>query len=412
MRILLATDVFPPRCGGSGWSTYHLARALRERGHAVSIVRAALNLAHTAAYEFDGFRVTQIATLAPPVPVLRNVAKNEVFWHLGGQSLARHAFRLGADIIHGQHVMTIPAAAQAGRRLGAPVVATVRDYWPTCPISTRLRPDGICTHCSSERLIQCVAGHRPVATRVASLLAGYVVANRRRRQAALRAVDRVIAVSSYVAADLRHHAGIDAVVVPNMVDVPPSPLPPPPELASLDSPAIVFVGKLDAHKGADRLPAIVASAGQPATLVVIGDGPLRERLTAECRERGVPLRLLTEAPNIEVLRWLAHTRALVTPARWPEPLSRVGLEAASVGCPIVSTPVGGAADAIVDGDNGFLATDDATLAHHVRQLLCDDDLHARQRTAAIRLARTRFATPVVVSQMETLYQDVVARRGQ
>ena len=37
----------------------------------------------------------------------------------------------------------------------------------------------------------------------------------------------------------------------------------------------------------------------------------------------------------------AHARALLFPARWPEPLSRVLLEAASVGCPVVATPTGG-----------------------------------------------------------------------
>ena len=39
MRVLLATDAFPPVCGGSGWSTYELARGLRARGHDVLIVQ-------------------------------------------------------------------------------------------------------------------------------------------------------------------------------------------------------------------------------------------------------------------------------------------------------------------------------------------------------------------------------------
>jgi glycosyltransferase involved in cell wall biosynthesis len=136
MRLLLATDVFPPRCGGSGWSTYALARTLRARGHAVAIVRAALDPRRAAPYDYDGFRVEQVAVAVPGVPVLRNVAKNEVFWALGGRALAAAARRHRADLIHGQHVMTIPAAVRAGRALGLPVVATVRDYWATCPIST------------------------------------------------------------------------------------------------------------------------------------------------------------------------------------------------------------------------------------------------------------------------------------
>ena len=39
MNVLLATDAFPPVCGGSGWSTFELARGLRRRGHSVTIVQ-------------------------------------------------------------------------------------------------------------------------------------------------------------------------------------------------------------------------------------------------------------------------------------------------------------------------------------------------------------------------------------
>ena len=39
MNILLPTDSFPPTCGGSGWSTYELARGLMDRGHGVLVVK-------------------------------------------------------------------------------------------------------------------------------------------------------------------------------------------------------------------------------------------------------------------------------------------------------------------------------------------------------------------------------------
>ena len=39
MNVLLATDAFPPVCGGSGWSTYELARGLRAKGHDVLVVQ-------------------------------------------------------------------------------------------------------------------------------------------------------------------------------------------------------------------------------------------------------------------------------------------------------------------------------------------------------------------------------------
>jgi nucleoside-diphosphate-sugar epimerase len=37
-RVLLPSDVFPPRCGGAGWSAHALALALIERGHDVTAI--------------------------------------------------------------------------------------------------------------------------------------------------------------------------------------------------------------------------------------------------------------------------------------------------------------------------------------------------------------------------------------
>ena len=39
LRVLIVTDAFPPVCGGSGWSTFELARGLVARGHHVEVVK-------------------------------------------------------------------------------------------------------------------------------------------------------------------------------------------------------------------------------------------------------------------------------------------------------------------------------------------------------------------------------------
>ena len=78
MRILLATDAFPPVCGGSGWSTYELSRGLRARGHAVSIVQPRPGTTRTVSERtYDQFRVIEYGVPVPPVPYLRNYFKNE-----------------------------------------------------------------------------------------------------------------------------------------------------------------------------------------------------------------------------------------------------------------------------------------------------------------------------------------------
>src|SRR5436190_8667741 len=41
MRITLASEVFPPKAGGAGWSTRALAIALKNAGHDVRVVTTA-----------------------------------------------------------------------------------------------------------------------------------------------------------------------------------------------------------------------------------------------------------------------------------------------------------------------------------------------------------------------------------
>ncbi len=66
VNVLLVTDAFPPVCGGSGWSTYELARGLRARGHAVLVVQPRPGTAETIReVSYDGFRVIEFGALAP-----------------------------------------------------------------------------------------------------------------------------------------------------------------------------------------------------------------------------------------------------------------------------------------------------------------------------------------------------------
>ena len=76
MRVLIATDSFPPGCGGSGWSTYELARGLRARGHELTIVQPRPGR-RDGEREYDGFVVREIGVFAPAIPFVRNYLKNE-----------------------------------------------------------------------------------------------------------------------------------------------------------------------------------------------------------------------------------------------------------------------------------------------------------------------------------------------
>ena len=112
MRILIATDAFPPVAGGSGWSTYELARGLRARGHDVFIIRTYSERDPVPA-PYDGFDVSGFRAFAPPIPFVRNYVRNERLYERLGRHLAEVIRKDRIDLIHAQHVLTAADALLA-----------------------------------------------------------------------------------------------------------------------------------------------------------------------------------------------------------------------------------------------------------------------------------------------------------
>ena len=108
---------------------------------------------------------------------------------------------------------------------------------------------------------------------------------------------------------------------------------------------VLSVGRLVPIKGHARLlhgAALAAGAGHPAEVVILGDGPERERLTALARRLAVPLRLPGFVARTEVAAWMRAADLLVLPSvRLPngrtEGAPTVLREAAAVGVPAHAT---------------------------------------------------------------------------
>src|SRR5919109_2682984 len=107
MRILIASDAFPPVCGCSGWSTYELVRGLRARQHDIVVVQPRPGAGRgTRERSYDGVRVIEFGASAPGVPYVRNYFKNERLYRSLADFLATVVRRDRVDIVHGQHVLT------------------------------------------------------------------------------------------------------------------------------------------------------------------------------------------------------------------------------------------------------------------------------------------------------------------
>jgi glycosyltransferase involved in cell wall biosynthesis len=145
---------------------------------------------------------------------------------------------------------------------------------------------------------------------------------------------------------------------------------------------VVAVCRLVPQKGLDV--AVEAMAGIDATLVVLGEGPERERLEAHARERDV--RLLLPGRVGDVASVLRRSDVLVHPARW-EGFGLAVLEAMLAGLPVVATRVSSIPEIVVDGETGVLVPPDdpETLRAALERVLAEPgDLGARGRERARR----------------------------
>lgn len=412
MKILLPTDAFPPICGGSGWSTYALARGLRARGHHVVIVQPRPGTATgRRERQYDGFRVYELGTKAPDLPYVRNYYKNERLYPLLTDMLWRLIQREPFDLVHGQHALTCLPSIEAAHRGAIPAVCTVRDYWPVCYWSDLLHTRNgaaLCPECSAGMMTRCIRPRGGALWPAALPMIPYMRANLARKRRGLAAADAIVAVSSRIAADLRARAPELASsrieIIPNPVDV-----------NGLRSAAVatprpialsyaLYLGKLAPNKGTSHLVDIVERARLDWPLAIVGDGPDRGALESRARQSGRDIRFVGWTDVAGTAAWLAHASMLIFPSRGPESLSRVLIEASALGVPIAAMNTGGTPDIVAHGQTGLLSSTPEALADDVRRLRDDEGLRRRLGDGAARRAERVFDTAVVIPQIEALYQ--------
>jgi glycosyltransferase involved in cell wall biosynthesis len=95
----------------------------------------------------------------------------------------------------------------------------------------------------------------------------------------------------------------------------------------------VSVGRLVASKRVDRALRFIAERERGTTLVVVGDGPERSRLTALAKALGVDARFVGAVAREEALAWIGAADLLIH-ASEAEGLSTVIREAEALGTPV------------------------------------------------------------------------------
>lgn len=343
MRIVFLTGIWPPDVGGPATHGPDFARFLRDRGHDVHVVT-----------------MGDSEPTDRPVPV-ETVGRNQPFV-VRYPTVAARGMRLarGADLVYA--TATYAAAAAAASAARRPLVAKL----VSDPAYERARRYGL----FSGSLEAFQVARNPGVRALRAL-----------RTASLRRARTIVVPSAYLAR-IATGWNLDA----KQIQVLANPAPPPSSLAgqALRPGTFVFVGRLTEQKA---LPvALAALALVPAaSLVLVGDGPERNRLEQLARAEGVDGRVefLGSRSREESLRYVAGATASLLPSSW-ENLPHSVVEALSVGTPVVATAVGGVTEVVDDGGNGLLVppNDPVALARAMSRLLADDALRERLAAAA------------------------------
>ena len=155
--------------------------------------------------------------------------------------------------------------------------------------------------------------------------------------------------------------------------------------------------------------AALRSMGIPARILMIGDGPLRGAVEARSRELGVAADVVITGFQQEVRPFIAACDVMVLCSVAVETFSLAALEAMAMGKPVIHAELGGAAEMIQPGNNGFLFPVGDTEALVNRLFLLANRALAQQMGRTARaVVESRFSEDAMVERYEKMLLKVCA----
>lgn len=157
-----------------------------------------------------------------------------------------------------------------------------------------------------------------------------------------------------------------------------------------------------------RAARAVAAEDANAHFVVAGEGELRTALETQARSLGLNgnVHFIGRCDDVPML--LAGSDICVLTSR-AEGFSNSILEYMAAGRPVIATDVGGAAEAIVNGETGYLidSDDDQALAERLTELLANKADASRMGKRARAVVTKRFSREAQVSAIVELYKGLL-----
>lgn len=175
-----------------------------------------------------------------------------------------------------------------------------------------------------------------------------------------------------------------------------------------------IVGRLTQPKDHDtflRAAKLIVDKVPHARFLVIGDGPLRDRLTLQTVELGIKESVIFTGFRKDIPEILAALDVLVISSEW-EGLPVNLLEGMAASLPVVTTAVGGI-PAVVTNETALLVqpSNPMSLAHSCILLADDPDLRRRMGRSGNERVLKHYSLDVMVDRTALMYAKLLKVRG-
>jgi glycosyltransferase involved in cell wall biosynthesis len=176
-----------------------------------------------------------------------------------------------------------------------------------------------------------------------------------------------------------------------------------------------MVARLSPQKAHDdllRAYAIVVAEYPDTTLLLVGDGPLRQKLERQASRLKLNHRVIFLGDRPDVKDLLAAMDLFAHPSLF-EGMPNAVMEAMAAGLPVIASAVDGVQDLIVDGESGWLVEPGnvTQLTERIIFALENHALWPAMGRAAVHRIATEFSSSKMIAAYSSVYRDLAARKA-
>lgn len=379
MKILITTDFFAPAINGIVMSVINLQRELIHMGHEVRILTLA-----SSKYSYCCANVTYIGSISaariyPGARIRTSPARKYI----------KELVKWNPDIIHSQcELSTFFIARRIACRLGIPIVHTYHtvyeDYTHYFSPVRRWgkRVVGTLTYIHARKTSCIVVPTEKVRT----LLNSYGIFRD------IRVIPSGIDLSCFHRSfDPQHIAALKTQLgIPK------------------ENWVLLYIGRLAEEKNiAELVEYVNALQRSDISLLIVGDGPLRQALKRQAEQKSLPVTFTGMVPPDQIPDYY-HIGDLFVNASTSETQGFTYMEALASGLPILCRKDSCLNQIVFEGVNGWQYETEKDFTQRVLVYLLDNDLRLYMSRNA-RLLSSSFSSELFAKEIESLYMEQLRR---